>query len=823
MDYLPLPRNPIHLPLEVPCLCSGGYDGKVDFGGYPERQGWGPMTVEEWKIIFKHPPKEFLAFLQAWLFFGAMELFLEQRVDLSEFTRPVGESGKMVVTMARFLPMLQKWIDTGGENRLHTLPRRSQLEMAMNLLIFLDKEKATNELPTRVVNLPTFMQASNCVNPQDPRIILSEALLHSVLFAIFIRGENYRGSDLYLERDSPSNTHLSEWKSSLFLRMRNDGWCLSEMRVLFHRLNGAGIHFMSHLERPHPNRVHSTIRIHPPISSLTAAKPQEDLVPPGKLCSLWKCSSIQLDEKNYSTKHDEACGGIGCYDMVADEREIFRILKSGSIPLILTIDNTDEDTNLTLVESGPDIAYVAISHVWSDGLGNVQRSALPRCQILRLSKLVRSLPGKASNILLFWIDTIGCPPDAAQQGEAQDLAINKMRQTYEEATAVLVLDSWLVQQPLANLSDAEILMRIVNSTWNSRLWTLQEGALPETLLFQFADGSYDIDEGVVRLKGSDDLALEYTLKGLVTHRVHEIRQFRKDGILEWKVNALMAALAFRSTSVASDEALCLAALLDLDISQIIHTPAEKRMPKFWSMIDRLPVDIIFSRHPRLKVEGYRWAPQSTLRSGGNNSGHHNLMVTRELTVPPAKLTPMGLLVQLPGFVMNIGEHPIGDTFHLCDEHGNWYRFENATEGVDGAVEYDKGDGYPAQHRIGFSINPTDTGGSPLLGIICPSTGDLSLAEIGLDMSGAVLASIKLLVNGVLYVRYLCQSLFTRLKRGRDDFSLDEIQKLKLNHNIQPDEGPNISLSTSYGYDPNHGRLSMVFATWRDNKQQWCVD
>jgi hypothetical protein len=32
----------------------------------------------------------------------------------------------------------------------------------------------------------------------------------------------------------------------------------------------------------------------------------------------------------------------------------------------------------------------------------------------------------------------------------------------------------------------------------------------------------------------------------------------------------------------------------------------------------------------------------------------SLSVTRELKVPPAKLTPMGLLIRLPGFVMNIG-------------------------------------------------------------------------------------------------------------------------------------------------------------------------
>ena len=38
--------------------------------------------------------------------------------------------------------------------------------------------------------------------------------------------------------------------------------------------------------------------------------------------------------------------------------------------------------------------YVAISHVWADGLGSTTEEGLPRCQVERLSKLASQLlPG----------------------------------------------------------------------------------------------------------------------------------------------------------------------------------------------------------------------------------------------------------------------------------------------------------------------------------------------------------------------------------------------------------------------------------------------
>lgn len=172
------------------------------------------------------------------------------------------------------------------------------------------------------------------------------------------------------------------------------------------------------------------------------------------LCSPFKCRYTQLKDETYQTQHVFGC--TGCHDIVADSAELCEILEKGSIPFILSIDDKDENETIAFVEAEPWMSYVAISHVWSDRLGNPYQNALPKCQLVRLSDMVRRLDGQYSNIILFWIDTICIPPDSSGMKQAQDLAIPLMRKTYEEATSVLVLDSWLFTTTSIEKSYAEI-------------------------------------------------------------------------------------------------------------------------------------------------------------------------------------------------------------------------------------------------------------------------------------------------------------------------------------------------------------------------------
>lgn len=67
---------------------------------------------------------------------------------------------------------------------------------------------------------------------------------------------------------------------------------------------------------------------------------------------------------------------------------------------------------------------------------------------------------------------------------ARNLAIIAMKQTYEEAAVVLVLDLGLMQHALPD-SPLEIFARIAVSNWNRRLWTFQEAAMSARIHFRF--------------------------------------------------------------------------------------------------------------------------------------------------------------------------------------------------------------------------------------------------------------------------------------------------------------------------------------------------
>jgi hypothetical protein len=56
--------------------------------------------------------------------------------------------------------------------------------------------------------------------------------------------------------------------------------------------------------------------------------------------------------------------------------------RNGQIPLF-AISGSDDDIHIRVFPSETTKKYVAISHVWSDRLGNPEENSLPRCQLFR--------------------------------------------------------------------------------------------------------------------------------------------------------------------------------------------------------------------------------------------------------------------------------------------------------------------------------------------------------------------------------------------------------------------------------------------------------
>lgn len=472
--------------------------------------------------------------------------------------------------------------------------------------------------------------------------------------------------------DPPSSWDSKKVARSSFVvkRMKDRHWCLRRIFELLTSFNSPTLAFASDFDMQH--------------------KIEHDR------CTELSCVFSEVKLEDYKTQHADGCSD--CSFVLAREEQINEILKRRAFPLVNTIDQDNHQEIIDLTDSSREAGYVAISHVWSDGLGNPDDNAIPRCQLLKLSSMVRSLEGDSSN--RFWLDTICCPPDGKDR-EAQDLAIGMMRETYKRADKVLVLDSFLLKHSAKPLSDAEVLLRIVCCGWNGRLWTLQEGALSKQLYFQFADGPYALEEGLQRLHRQTNIVIRNTLQPSIDQHFSQIQPFRKSSMSELeKFIAVTRALRFRTTSVISDEPICLATLLGLDTLAIVKKgfgksdemdAHEERMVLLWTMVKAIPAIIVFLDCPRLKVDGYRWAPRSFLRSSSEElaMSHEPEFLNYVFKEKLGRLGPRGLSVQFPGFGLTFHwQHSLAETFDICDQHHRWYRVELQVEYCDRATAYD---------------------------------------------------------------------------------------------------------------------------------------
>ncbi|KAJ9656271.1 hypothetical protein H2201_008593 [Coniosporium apollinis] len=254
------------------------------------------------------------------------------------------------------------------------------------------------------------------------------------------------------------------------------------------------------------------------------------------------------------------------------------------------------------------------------------------------------------------------------------MAISRMKATYERASSVLVLDTSLENIVSAGITSYEVVLRILTCPWQTRLWTYQEACLASNLLFKFADRAVNLKTtigGLEDLERPMDIPDYFSLvRSYMSSRFSEhaedypmpaAKRFAKT------MQFIIDSLAFRSTTVPSDEVICLAALLKLPVTELLKTPEDQMRPAFWVLMEYIPAEIIFARGPKLQQPGFCWAPATFL---GITSG----FATSPLTTY-SKLTSAGLEVGFPGFLLSAPEQTEPKiTFRFCFRTGSadWY-------------------------------------------------------------------------------------------------------------------------------------------------------
>jgi hypothetical protein len=645
MDHIPLPAESVlpHPTIEYLCSSEFPVSPNVNFETYPENYGLdidADLTSADFSSL---KVWQVNAFIQEWLIYVLLAcVFREAGVPFKaeDFVadgkkRYEGEPEYKIVTMKNLLQHLQKWnvlANSTGERHLLTNEKQAS---AMRIFGLIQQAQ---------VSMRQLMYRSDMYAPAGPfacSIICIGETLHHAVHMIYV-------AVLSDEQRAKATTAWPEipWLSS---RMQRNGWCPSDVLRIHHLLSMSGVYFASSLQLPPDTRSFDHTD-----------------------CTMLKCNINYLDRDTYRSRH--RCAHGDCSHLGPIIGEIEQMLSTGKVPVICVLSDSasDQISSQFKVISSDEMEYTAISHVWSDGRGNLTANTLPECQLQYLVSLIRAVSPDHQNGY-FWMDTL-CVPVGQP---FRNVAIGLMKRTYEEAAQVLVLDSAL-ESVSPQTEPEDLLIRVTCAGWMRRLWTLQEGVLARRLFFQFGGKAIELEElrSLVEDRPNEiGVRSSLTVDALVCcWSFEKAKNLQSTDLLD-----LIRALQWRSTSWSSDETVCLGILLNLDVQQIVETRPEERMSTFLRMLKCFPFELAFVGGPRLRQDRYGWAPQS-------------LMPSRGISFPPrdtilmAAQTGNGLTVEATGlFLDKMGSSELG---RLCiDQDPAKYIFRDLASGDDGAASW----------------------------------------------------------------------------------------------------------------------------------------
>ena len=641
MEHLPLPKDVASPgPTLVPYVCREAYDGGP-FSTYSSRRK-GPDALEPAKrseytnytSLISMPIAELEEFLQTWLFFGLLEevfkeLFIpsayvtevrtkKERGLLSRFTSWLAIGQRRILTTSQLVPMVEAWMKQVQLSTEAADNQRAQYEHIAECL--------------RVTSV--ILQAvRSSMRPDFNPVIRS--CLASVGELLEQAANQAYGIENLIEDNLCPGTWWSFYDFDQGLaQMKDNGICPFEIhRVRYQVMTLQTHHYWTWMQKGTPSTRHQN-------------------------CTDTACRANYSNLGEYVGKH--RYDDCQCTNFSIDVDEVIRILSRGSLPILRIVPGSNlDELHVSVEEATDNLNYVALSHVWADGLGNPYANSLPRCQLQLLDELLRGFTKVEHSEargqgMYIWVDTLCCP---VKPLEAKRLALSRMKTPYTEASHVLVLEASLRVVNALHLDPIEICLRIFTSGWMRRLWTLQEGALPQSLCFQFADSLLDLRHLIDKV--IDIYNVDIGRRALALDMISQYRGLRnffhaRNGIEDIGIELVDQALLFRSVTVASDEPLLIGGLLNVDMTHILNGPEDLRMARLWSLIPSvpggIPKNILFCRGPRLSQPGFRWAPASLLTFRGDHDGG---LRSLDFNDNQGYLTSAGLRVRLPAFGMNM--------------------------------------------------------------------------------------------------------------------------------------------------------------------------
>ena len=241
--------------------------------------------------------------------------------------------------------------------------------------------------------------------------------------------------------------------------------------------------------------------------------------------------------------------------------------------------------------------YVALSHVWDEGLyADPGNRGLPRSIIKQLFAMLQPL-----NIKWLWLDSLAVPGGRRDLTLNEELVktklINNMDNVYCNAKYVVILDSLLLR--LQSQDPVDVGVTVLFGQWVSRVWTYQEVKLASCARILTKAGFVDLRCIIERLGKQDDAKILRLYESL--KRVLNPDTSSRTSILDIALSS-----ANRSTSRDIDYCRGFYPCLGLKWNTIFSRDCGMQYI-MESRKEEAPLLLGLHGSPLL-IEGYAWAP-----------------------------------------------------------------------------------------------------------------------------------------------------------------------------------------------------------------------
>ena len=616
MDHLPYPANPAHDPLRVPLLLKA--HTVVDC------RASSPVGRLRASRRSHHLP-ELTRQLQKWLYFGLISRCIGINVAVQDFHSDQRLHSRHLPGLLRHNPIV---------NALETDLKDVELALRQFSIDHLEPYSSFNQ---------------NVDNYNAQLVVLSIRILTDSLwradrnYGEFADDTFMRHNERYDNPFAPAELHGAILRNRMSWQ---EGWCKSMVSRLLKTFTASSAYYISAFRHTRAAN-HGINHEH---------------------CTDDRCK-LNYDPKNYQYAHTSQCQedrNEYCRMVEAPRSDVMNILQDGGIPLIKI-----ESNNLVARRAKYGVPYVVATHVWAGGLGNPKGNSMPLCQVQEMSRLtvssqealLRFKPSPTPEDVFptiwetivnpfrllpksppawFWIDTLNIPnvDNSSVAKELADdvwakrtMAIDRMTQTYAAADSAIVLDPEVRQVDLQwhqSASDPDddgadavllqIFASILISSWTTRCWTFQEGAMAKELLvklkgdifpMQFArrdvlarnrrrlrDRQYSDIHDMLDEMSAWFSRLPATQENDESVGRKEISQ-GDDGTPE-VFTRIWNDLAARSTSRTVDRLSILSLLVDLKPSEVRQEHPRARFKAIFKANEKLPLALLF--HPPLTAK-----------------------------------------------------------------------------------------------------------------------------------------------------------------------------------------------------------------------------